>query len=164
MANACNHDTLLKYRHVFDYFDTDRDGHLDAKCARHALLLLGFDADFSECLAVPFDTMLSKINSRQNCAATRVKRSFNLMRAGRTKKSVTSCQLHGFLNRIGMRVSLDYAERLIQSISERGDDSFTESELVKYVLKRQQQHRNANETFSGRSNDTGDDASRQLKQ
>lgn len=138
-------DAMLKYRHVFDYLDTDRDGHLDAKGATHALQLLGFKADFSEYLAVSFDTMLSKINTREktSSAVAQVKQSFNLMRGVRTTRSVTSCQLHSFLDRIGIRVSLDYAERLTQRISERGDDSFTENELLKYVLERQAHTRNA---------------------
>jgi len=128
---------------IFDYFDTDRDGLLDAKTASHVMRLLGFGpVDFSEYEAVSFPKLFATAEAIEKGlnAEGRARRTFNLIKAERFReRTVHWKEFHAFLTeKLGMDVSEDHAERLTEIISKNGDDYFGEDELVDYLLKYEQ--------------------------
>lgn len=117
------------YRRICDFFDTNRDGMLDASAATHCMRLLGFDVDYAEPMACE-DVVSDALAFELNVA----KRTFSLMAS--RKKWVTQHELHAFLTSLGVRVSDEHAEHLTELISRDGSDAFSEAELVAFVLPR----------------------------
>ncbi|KAJ1456776.1 hypothetical protein M885DRAFT_615941 [Pelagophyceae sp. CCMP2097] len=131
---------------VFDFYDTNCDGLVEAAMASRLLKQLGFaKTDFpdgelvSRAAAFPEVLAVSVALDDGKGLSSRTSRAFNLMVGphDRTKRWCDGADLQKFLGTCGMELSEDHAERIAEIVSTGDTEKFTEQDLTKYVLSNQ---------------------------